>query len=355
MVSRSMPMVSSTVATTKPVRSLPAKQCVSTGRPSASSVTTRCRARCAPLRVGNAGIRRSCSGRRPRSPDVRLAVGMPRRQQLLKRGLVRRLAVGGRRHARSGNGSRWMSTPSGTSPGPRRATSRRRAQVGDIGDAELAQRRPAVVVEPAQLAGPEQPARPQRRSPRRHHESSTRPTVPAAPQSCEVTAAANADCSPPISARAMVRMCTSSGPSKIRMARCQPYSRASAVSSLTPAAPCTWIARSMTSQATCGATALICETSRWAALLPCWSMVHAAFSHSSRAWSISLRDLAIAAAPRPARPAAGRTPPGCWPGRPSAPAHVRPRPARACSGGCGPGRAGPGRSRSRRLLRRAGW
>jgi hypothetical protein len=37
-----------------------------------------------------------------------------------------------------------------------------------------------------------------------------------------VTAAAKADFSRPSSARAMLRMCTSSGPSKIRIARCQP-------------------------------------------------------------------------------------------------------------------------------------
>src|SRR6478672_26203 len=91
----------------------------------------------------------------------------------------------------------------------------------------------------------------------------------------------------------MVRMCTSSGPSNSRIARCQLYSRASGKSSDTPAAPCTWIARSMTSHATCGATALIWDTRTWASLLPCASMVHAAFSHNSRAWSISLRERAI--------------------------------------------------------------
>ena len=45
-----------------------------------------------------------------------------------------------------------------------------------------------------------------------------------------------------------------------------------------PSEPCTWIARSSTSQAIFGATALICATSTCASLLllPCSSMVHAA-------------------------------------------------------------------------------
>ena len=72
-------------------------------------------------------------------------------------------------------------------------------------------------------------------------------------------------------------------------------------------------------------------------------MVHAAFSHSSRAWSISLRDSAICCGPRPARPAACRTRSASAPGRPSAPAPARPRrcarmqwwmrpgPSRACA------------------------
>ena len=37
-----------------------------------------------------------------------------------------------------------------------------RAQIGDVGDPELAQRRAALVVEAAQLTGPEQPPGPQR-------------------------------------------------------------------------------------------------------------------------------------------------------------------------------------------------
>ena len=57
----------------------------------------------------------------------------------------------------------------------------------------------------------------------------------------------------------------------------------------------------MTSHAICGATALIWATSNCASLLllPCWSMVHAAFWHSSRVCSISLRDLAIASRTTP--------------------------------------------------------
>jgi hypothetical protein len=52
------------------------------------------------------------------------------------------------------------------------------------------------------------------------------------------------------------------------------------------------MALSMTLHAICGATALIIATSLRASLLPRWSMVQAAFSHNSRAWSISLRDKA---------------------------------------------------------------
>ena len=48
----------------------------------------------------------------------------------------------------------------------------------------------------------------------------------------------------------------------------------------------------MTLQAICGATALIMRDQLRASLLPCWSIVHAALWHSSRAWSISLRDFA---------------------------------------------------------------
>src|SRR6202022_196894 len=176
----------------------------------------------------------------------------------------------------------------------------RRAQIGDVGDAQPAQLVASVLSYSAQLARPKEPAGPQTRGigyiskvPRSVQLRHAQFVALRASGSFVVTAAANALFSQPISVRAMVRMCTSSGPSKIRIARCQAYSRASGVSSLTPAAPCTWMARSMTSQATCGATALICDTSRCAALLPCWSIVQAAFSHSRRAWSISLRDLAI--------------------------------------------------------------
>ena len=123
-----------------------------------------------------------------------------------------------------------------------------------------------------------------------------------------------------------------------------------------PAAPCTWMARSMTSHATCGATALIstparalpsgCRAGRWST--PPSDTTAAPGRSRCGTWR-------SAAAPRPARPAACRTRCASAPGRPSTPTPARRRRARACSGGCGPAPAGPGRSRSRRPPRRAGW
>ena len=48
-----------------------------------------------------------------------------------------------------------------------------------------------------------------------------------------------------ISRRAIVILCTSSGPSAMRSVRTWAYIAASGVNCVTPAAPCTWIARSM--------------------------------------------------------------------------------------------------------------
>jgi hypothetical protein len=70
-------------------------------------------------------------------------------------------------------------------------------------------------------------------------------------------------------------------------------SRASTVSSLTPAAPYVCTARSTTLCATSMATTLIAATSDRAAAFPCVSISHDAFSVSNRAWSISTRLRAI--------------------------------------------------------------
>ena len=115
-----------------------------------------------------------------------------------------------------------------------------RTQIGHIADGQLRHRRTAPVVEPAELAGAEQ-------SPRAHTGQSGDVTeIPCAgemfvPRTVHpfVTAAAIGLGSRPSSTLAMVRKCTSSGPSKSRMARCQLYIRASGKSSLTPAPPCT--------------------------------------------------------------------------------------------------------------------
>jgi len=59
------------------------------------------------------------------------------------------------------------------------------------------------------------------------------------------------------------------------------------------APPCTWIARSTTFSATAGAATLMAEISVRACRLPTVSIIHAAFSVSSLAISISMRDSAI--------------------------------------------------------------
>ena len=61
----------------------------------------------------------------------------------------------------------------------------------------------------------------------------------------------------------------------------------------TPPPPWTWIARSMTFSATCGAATLIAAISVRACLLPTVSISHAVLSVSRRAISISIRDSAI--------------------------------------------------------------
>ena len=78
------------------------------------------------------------------------------------------------------------------------------------------------------------------------------------------------------SRRAMVRRCTSLGPSAICSARVIEKSRASTVSSLTPAAPQVWTARLTTSCAVSIAATLIAATSVRAAALPRVSISQAA-------------------------------------------------------------------------------
>src|SRR5918997_632845 len=63
-------------------------------------------------------------------------------------------------------------------------------------------------------------------------------------------------------------MCTASGPSTIRSVRACAQKLASGVSLLTPAPPCSWMARSMTSRATRGAATLIAEISVRAPFAP---------------------------------------------------------------------------------------
>jgi hypothetical protein len=65
------------------------------------------------------------------------------------------------------------------------------------------------------------------------------------------------------------------------------------VTSVTPAPPCTWIARSMTAVAARGTATFAIATRSRAALLPAVSMTWLARWHSSRACSISIRDSAI--------------------------------------------------------------
>ncbi len=68
---------------------------------------------------------------------------------------------------------------------------------------------------------------------------------------------------------------------------------ASGKSSQTPPPPWAWMARSTTRSAMFGAITLMAEISIRAPLLPTVSISQAAFSVSSRAWSISMRQSAI--------------------------------------------------------------
>jgi len=133
MVSRSTPMVSSTVATTKPVRSLPAKQCVSTGRRSQQrddlvqrALRSVARGELAVLvdHVANSGLVHRLVG-------VAAFAGEKPLKCLFVWGLTS-LSDSSEpseppSSPRSGKGSKCTSTPSGTIPGPRRATSESRA------------------------------------------------------------------------------------------------------------------------------------------------------------------------------------------------------------------------------------
>src|SRR6185437_546539 len=85
---------------------------------------------------------------------------------------------------------------------------------------------------------------------------------------------------------------TSSGPSAMRSMRPWRHIEATGVSSETPSAPSTWIARSSTSMNTLAATTLIIEISCRAARLPSVSIFQAACSTISRAPWISIRDFA---------------------------------------------------------------
>src|SRR6185295_2938743 len=86
---------------------------------------------------------------------------------------------------------------------------------------------------------------------------------------------------------------TSSGPSAIRSQRPWRHAAASGVSSDIPSAPCTCIARSSTRWCIWAAMTLIIEMSCRAARLPSVSIVQASCRTISRAWSISIRDVAM--------------------------------------------------------------
>ena len=96
-----------------------------------------------------------------------------------------------------------------------------------------------------------------------------------------------------ISRRAMVILWTSSGPSAMRRVRMWAYISASGKYCVTPAAPWTWMARSITLSAMFGMATLMPEISVAADLLPTVSMRWAVRSTYSRAMSISMRDSAI--------------------------------------------------------------
>ena len=149
------------------------------------------------------------------------------------------------------------------------------------------------------------------------------------------------------SRRAITILWTSSGPSATLSMREKRHIPASGVSSDIPSEPWTWIARSSTSMTTLAATTLIIEISRRASFLPSVSIFQAAIRVSRRACSVSIRDLATKSwtncfsASFDAERLARR-----WRAGTSSRSPARRCRSRACSGGCGRGRAGPGRSRS---------
>src|ERR1051325_6376555 len=87
----------------------------------------------------------------------------------------------------------------------------------------------------------------------------------------------------------MTPLWTSSGPSASRSTRAWAKKLVSGVSSDTPAPPWIWIALSTIFCSMLGATTLIAEISVIAPSAPTWSSFHAAYSVSSRAWSIASR------------------------------------------------------------------
>ncbi len=104
-----------------------------------------------------------------------------------------------------------------------------RPQVGDVGDAQPAEHRSAGIGELAELTRAVEQPRPDRGlvrdipkvpRPRKFPQLGGHYAVTAAPV-WPHAAAASGDFSRPSSARAMVRMWTSSGPSNSRIARCQ--------------------------------------------------------------------------------------------------------------------------------------
>ena len=95
------------------------------------------------------------------------------------------------------------------------------------------------------------------------------------------------------SRRARERLCTSSGPSANRSDRALAHSWASGKSWLIPAAPCAWIALSITHSAIAGVPILMAWISECAPLLPTVSISQAVLSTSSLACSIRTRDSAI--------------------------------------------------------------
>ena len=100
---------------------------------------------------------------------------------------------------------------------------------------------------------------------------------------------------------------------------------------------------------------MIAEISSRAALAPCLSIIHAACRMSSRRrdLGVELGDPVLHDLPVGERLASARSPVRS-PGRTASRKPARRCRSSACSGGCGPGRAAPARSRSRCPRRRAG-